>query len=155
MLLDDFRQYSAWLHRMTTDFIEAIPEDKWEFTPDSGGKFGSFAWQLRHVVRVRGVYNEALAEKRVDWGRSREHYEGPLTREALLEALHEQQSRLSTTLDSVDPDVVIDWDGTPFTFATFTWEFVQHEAIHHGQWSLYAQLAGFDTPASWQQSWRL
>ena len=37
--------------------------------------------------------------------------------------------------------------------ALFTWEFVQHEAIHHGQWSIYASLAGFDTPLSWRTSW--
>jgi hypothetical protein len=37
----------------------------------------------------------------------------------------------------------------------FTWEFVQHEAIHHGQWSIYASLAGFDTPLSWRASWGL
>jgi hypothetical protein len=32
---------------------------------------------------------------------------------------------------------------------------VQHEAIHHGQWSVYASLAGFDTPVSWRTSWGL
>jgi len=38
--------------------------------------------------------------------------------------------------------------GHPFTFALFTWKFVQHEAIHHGQWSIDASLAGFETPLS-------
>jgi hypothetical protein len=47
------------------------------------------------------------------------------------------------------------WNGTPLTFATFTWEFVQHEAIHHGEWSVYATLAGFKTPLSWRTSWGL
>jgi hypothetical protein len=46
-------------------------------------------------------------------------------------------------------------DRTSFTFALFTWEFVQHEAIHHGQWSIYASLAGFETPLSWRASWGL
>jgi hypothetical protein len=31
-------------------------------------------------------------------------------------------------------DATIDWDGPPRTFALFTWEFVQHEAIH--PWSV-------------------
>ena len=48
---------------------------------------------------------------------------------------------MTVGLDTVDIDAPIDWDGTPFTFALFTWEFVQHEAIHHGQWSIYASLA--------------
>jgi hypothetical protein len=38
------------------------------------------------------------------------------------------------------------------TFALFTWEFAQYEAIHHGQWSIYASLAGFETPLSWRAS---
>lgn len=41
------------------------------------------------------------------------------------------------------------------SFALFTWEFVQHEALHHGQWSIYASLAGFDTPSNWRESWGL
>jgi cytochrome c peroxidase len=72
-----------------------------------------------------------------------------------LEGLDDKQRQLLATLETVDIDAPIDWDGTPFTFALFTWEFVQHEAIHHGQWSIYASLAGFDTPLSWCASWGL
>ncbi len=105
---------------------------------------------------MRGVYTAALATRRVDWTRKHEHYAGPLTREPLLAGLDDQQRDLLATLDTVDLDIRIDWDGiAPFTFALFTWEFVHHEAIHHGQWSLYASLAGFDTPLSWRTSWGL
>ena len=168
MSIDEFRHYSALLHRLTVDFARAVPEDKWDFSPDPHGKsrrspaehrvgdsFAPFSKQLRHVVCVRGVYNAALAARRVDWTRKHDHYVGPLTRAALLAALDGQQRRLLGTLDTFDVDATIDWDGTPFTFAAFTWEFVQHEAIHHGQWSLYASLAGFDTPLSWRTSWDL
>lgn len=34
MLIDDFRRYSNVLHEMTVDFVRAVPEDKWNFTPD-------------------------------------------------------------------------------------------------------------------------
>lgn len=90
-----------------------------------------------------------------DWTRRHEHYAGPLTREALVASLDDMQRQLLAALTTVDVDASIDWDGTPFSFALFTWEFVQHEAIHHGQWSIYASLAGFDTPASWRTSRRL
>ncbi|HEX3645439.1 MAG TPA: DinB family protein, partial [Vicinamibacterales bacterium] len=148
-----FVRYSKVLHGLTTDFVRAVPDDKWEFTPGVG--FAPFCKQLRHLVCARGVYNAALASRKVDWARRHEHYAGPLSREALLDALDDQQRRLCETLKSVDVDAPIDWDGTPFTFAIFTWEFVQHEAIHHGQWSLYASLGGFDTPLSWRASWGL
>ena len=168
MSTDEFAGYSKVLYALTADFVRAVPDDKWDFTPDPPGKierapaphrigdgFAPFCKQLRHVVCVRGVYNAALATRKVDWTRKHEHYIGPLTREALLAALDDKQRHLLVTLETVDINAPIDWDGTPFTFALFTWEFVQHEAIHHGQWSVYASLAGFDTPLSWRTSWGL
>ena len=168
MSIDDFVRYSKVLHGLTADFVRAVPDNKWDFTPDPPGQsdraptphrigdgFAPFCKQLRHVVCVRGVYTAALATKKVDWRRKHEHYVGALTREALLAALDDKQRDLLTTLETIDIDAPIDWDGTPFTFALFTWEFVQHEAIHHGQWSVYASLAGFDTPLSWRASWGL
>ena len=168
MSIDAFARYSTVLHRMTVDFVRTVPDDKWDFTPDPPGSssrspaphrmgrgFAPFSKQLRHVVCVRGVYNAALATRKVDWTRKHEQYHGPLTREALLAALDDKQQQLLATLVTVDVDTVIDWGGTPFTFDLFTWELVQHEAIHHGQWSVYASLAGFDTPLSWRSSWGL
>ena len=165
---DDFARYSKVLHRLTVDFVRAVPEDKWDFTPDPPRKSDRpqaphrighgcvpFCKQLRHLVCVRGVYNDALATGKVDWARKHEHYIGPLTRESLLAALDDKQRQLLAILETVDIDSPIDWEGTPFTFAVFTWDFVQHEAIHHGQWSIYASTAGFDTPLSWRTSWGL
>ena len=168
MSIDDFARYSKVLHRLTADFVQAVPNDKWDFTPDPPGKsgrapalhrigdgFAPFCKQLRHVICVRGVYNAALATRKVDWTRKHEHYTGPLTREALLAALDDKQQQLLAVLETVDIDAPIDWDGTTFTFALLPWEFVQHEAIHHGQCSIDASLAGFDTPFSWRASWGL
>lgn len=168
MSIDDFVRYSNVIHGLTVDFVRAVPEDRWDFTPDPpeeskrpqaphriGDGFAPFCKQLRHVVCARGVYIAALAKGKVDWARKHEHYSGPLTREALLAALEDKQRQLLATLKTFDIDAPIDWNGTPFTFALFTWEFVQHEAIHHGQWSIYASLAGFDTPLSWRASWGL
>ena len=125
MSIDDFVRYSKVLHALTADFARAIPEDKWDFTPHPPGKsgrpsaphrigdgFAPFCKQLRHVVCVRGVYNAALATRKVDWTRKHEHYVGPLTREALLAALDDKQRELLTTLETVDIDAPIDWDGT-------------------------------------------
>ncbi|HEY2855141.1 MAG TPA: DinB family protein [Gemmatimonadaceae bacterium] len=168
MSTEELARYSKVLHTLTADFVRAIPDDKWQYTPDPPGRsgrapaphrigqgFAPFCKQLRHVVCVRGVYNDALVTKKVDWSRKHDQYQGPLTREALLPALEEKQRRLLAILETVDVDAAIDWDGTPFSFALFACEFVHHEAIHHGQWSLYASLAGFDTPLSWRTSWGL
>ena len=74
MSIDDFVRYSEVLHRLTADFVRAVPENKWDFTPDPPAKsgrapaphrigdgFAPFCKQLRHVVCVRGVYNAALS----------------------------------------------------------------------------------------------
>src|SRR5215469_8660961 len=129
MSIDDFIRYSKVLHGLTADFVRAVPDDRWDFTPDLPGRsgrtppphrigdgFAPFCKQLRHVVCVRGVYNAALATKKVDWMRKHEHYVGPLTREALLAAHDDKQRDLLTILKTVDIDARIDWDGTPFTF---------------------------------------
>ncbi len=147
MFIDDFVLYSNILHSLTVDFVRSVPEDKWDFTPDPPGKsfrppvpyrigqgFAPFCKQVRHVVCVRGVYNAALATKKVDWTRKHDHYVGSLSREELLPALDDKQRELLTILKIVDTNALIDWDGTPFTFDLFMWECVQYEAIHHGQW---------------------
>lgn len=168
MSIEEFAHYSKVLHRLTVDFVRAVPDDQWGYTPDPpersrrapapprlGSGFAPFCKQLRHVVCVRGVYNDALITKKVDWARKHDHYNGALTRDALLPALEEKQRRLLEILKVIEANAVIDWGGTPFTIALFTYEFVQHEAIHHGQWSVYASLGGFDTPPSWRTSWGL
>ena len=113
MSIDDFVRYSKVLYGLTVDFVRTVPEDKWDFTPDPPGRsglppapqrigdgFAPFCKQLRHVVCVRGVYNAALATRKVDWARKHEHYAGPLTREALLAALNDKQRHLLANLEA-------------------------------------------------------
>src|SRR5690348_8453880 len=114
MSIDEFVRCSQLLHRLTVDFVGAVPDDKWHFTPVPpgisgrapavhriGDGFASFCKQLRHVVCVRGVYNAALAAGAVDWTRKHDHYVGPLTREALLAALDDKQRQLLAALETV------------------------------------------------------
>ncbi len=37
MLVDEFVRYSKVLHTLTTDFVLAVPEDRWNFRPDPIG----------------------------------------------------------------------------------------------------------------------
>lgn len=57
-------------------------------------------------------------------------------------------------LDGLDLASRIDLNGTMLSFDEFACEMVHHEAIHHGQWSVYASLGGFETPLSWRTAWR-
>ena len=168
MLIDDFRRRSEFIHRMTTDFVAAVPNEYWEYSPvlvdpsaqvtdplRHGSGFAPFCKQLRHVVCVRGVYNAAMLSKRADFSKKHDHYTGGLNREELLAALIGKQQELIAGLESVDTETPIDFFGRAMSFGDFTYTVVQHEAIHHGQWSIYAALAGFETPLSWRFEWGL
>ena len=43
MLVDDFRRHAEWLHRMTVDFVEVVPDRSWDFSPDPPDKPGRAA----------------------------------------------------------------------------------------------------------------
>jgi hypothetical protein len=107
------------------------------------------------VVCVRGVYNVALVTKQADFSKKHDHYTGPLTREALRAALIDKHRDLLVTLKTIDTEAPIDFFGNTYSFGDFAITVIQHEAIHHGQWSVYASLAGFETPLSWRSEWGL
>jgi len=69
------------------------------------------------------------------------HYTGDLTRGELMQALTVKHEAMLATLDQLEGD------------GEFAHVIVQHEALHQGQWSLYASLAGFETPPSWRLNW--
>jgi uncharacterized damage-inducible protein DinB len=154
--VDAFRNRWHHVQQMTVSFAEAVPDRCWELSPHPG--FAPFDKQLRHLVCVRGVYTEALRTGRVDFSRKHEHYSGGLARQALLEALEVKHLELISMLDSLAATLdapAIDLFGRSITPADLAYTCVQHEAIHHGQWSLYAAHGGFPVPELWRIQWGL
>jgi uncharacterized damage-inducible protein DinB len=154
MRIDDFKRNWAWVHRMTIDFMQAVPDGSWRYTP-APEKFGSLSRQFRHVVNGRGVYNSALHTRKVDWSSRDDRYTGALTRDDLLSALDAKQREFLAALETVDVVAPIWYGETAFTFDNFLCEVIQHESIHHGQWSVYAAVGGFETPQSWKTGWKM
>ena len=152
----DFAKHWEFIHAMTLDFAAEVPEASWDFSPHP--KFAPFSKQLRHVVCVRGVYNDALVSRRADFSRKHEHYDGPLTREALTSALAEQQDALLAILTALEKEsdaIVIEAFGRQFPLGEYLHILTQHESLHQGQWSIYAALAAFETPLRWRLEWAL
>lgn len=157
---DEFLRAFAerWKHinAMTTEFATSVPDDAWNASPLQG--FAPFSKQLRHVVCVRGVYNEGLETRRVDFARKHEFYDGALTRSALVEALNKRNAQLVDRLTDLPQDLFrpcIEFFGNNTSYAQYLYGYVQHESIHHGQWSLYAASAGYETPPLWRLQWGL
>ena len=147
-----------WEHinAMTTSFAECVPADKWNDSPGQG--FAPFGKQLRHVVCVRGVYNDGLRSKKIDFSRKHHHYSGSLDRDELLAALAAKHDDLLVLLDELPPDIEardIDFFGMQQSPIDYLYVYIQHEAIHHGQWSLYAAHGGYATPQLWRMQWGL
>src|SRR5262249_25415010 len=167
MLIDDFQRRFDFLQRMTVDFVAAVPDAQWHYSPSPpqpdaqapplrhGAGFAPFCKQLRHVVCVRGVYREAIATQRANFARKHAHYTGGLGRAELSAALVESHRTLLAAFASGDANAPIDFFGRPFSLGDIAFTVVQHEAIHHGQWSVYAGLGGFPTPPSWRMEWGL
>jgi uncharacterized damage-inducible protein DinB len=142
-------------HEMTLAFLDAIPDEHWLFTPHA--RFAPRAKQMRHVVGVRGVNTEALTTGRVDFSRKHAHYTGPLERAALRAALEAGHAALTAAAAErvSDPSWRLDFFGMPASLPHLLTKVIQHEAIHHGEWSVYASLAGFETPRLWKVNWGL
>jgi hypothetical protein len=108
---------------------------------------------------VRGVYNDAIATRRADFSRKHEQHTGGLSRVELLSALDAKHQELSAVLDRVELEGVdgyfVESFGRQFSVEEYCHVIVQHESLHHGEWSVYASLAGFETPLSWRLNWAL
>ena len=149
---------SGWTHTraLTYDFIGAIPDDRWEYSPHP--RYAPLHKQIRHLVCVQGVYIDGIRNRVTDFGKKHDYYAGPLDRDSLVEALGEKDRVLDEALLEIDPskedEYTIEFYGKN-TLAAFLGVISHHEAIHHGQWSFYATLGGFETPDSWKINWGL
>ena len=158
--LDGVMAQWAHAHEMTLAFLDAVPDEHWLFTPHT--RFAPLAKQMRHVVGVRGVYTEALTTGRVDFSRKHAHYSGPLERVALRAGLEAGHTALVAAAGQValDQGWRLDFFGMPTSLPHLVTKVIQHEAIHdeaihHGEWSVYASMAGFETPRLWKMNWGL
>ncbi len=138
-IAEDFESTWSFVVAMTISFARAVPASKWDFSPHP--RFSGFAKQLRHLICVQ-----------------RAHYSGSLEAGALIEGFQAAGAEFSARLRDFDLAVEsppIDFFGTPMGFAEYTSTVINHFLFHHGQWSLYAALGGFDPPQEWKSNWEI
>ncbi len=155
--VDAFRHEWSHLRALTYEFIGAVPDTGWEISPHE--RFAPFNKQVRHLIGVQGVYHAGFRSGSADFAQKHAHYTGGLSRPELLEGLRNKDAELEQILAHLSEDdaagFAIDFFGNRMDFVRYSYVMVQHEAIHHGQWSLYAALGGFETPGSWKLNWGL
>ena len=148
----------SWRHtrQLTLDFIAAVPDARWDWTPHP--RYATLAKQFRHVLCVQGIYIDGLEHGRADFAHKHSHYGGPLERASLLAAFARMDERQQRALNAIrhagEDAYTIEFYGTQ-KLGSYLNAFLHHEALHHGQWSFYATLGGFETPLSWQVNWGL
>lgn len=154
--IDAFKISWAHSHQLTYDFIEAVPEDRWNWSPHE--QHAPISKQVRHMVCVQGIYIDGLKKGSADFALKHTHYDGPLDRAELVTAYRAKDDALNDALARIEQageaTFEIDFYGKK-PVGAFLNVVLHHEALHHGQWSLYATLAGFETPVSWKLNWGL
>ncbi|MGZ3708070.1 MAG: hypothetical protein ACXWPM_04505, partial [Bdellovibrionota bacterium] len=83
--IDEFLSSWKFLRKMTSDFIEGVSEDRWEYSPHAD--YSPLCKQFRHMVWVSGLYNAALRDRKIDFSKKKSSYSGNLERAQLLSGL--------------------------------------------------------------------
>jgi hypothetical protein len=155
-IIEEFERSYSFARQMTHDFIKAVPDDKWDFTPNL--KYAPLCKQFRHMIWVTGLYRETMMTGNMKTCASKKsHYAGSLERNEILAGLTKQDELLLQALEHFKRRGIEDYQiqalGMTMGFTEFSHILLHHESNHHGMWSMYAAQADFPTPKSWKESW--
>ena len=154
-IIEQFEKTWFYNRKITMDFLDAIPVDKWSYTHHP--KYAPLAKQFRHMTCVYGVYIEAFQIEAVDFSRKHSHYHGDLDREQIKKDLLKKDQEFRAVLNKLKEKGIekfnINWFGISMSFTEFTHVLIQHECMHIGIWSTVAAFAGFELPSSWKSDW--
>ena len=152
-----FREAWQDVRKLTYEFVDALPPERWTYSPHTA--YAPLCKQVRHLVCVQGVYQQGLSERRADFARKHDQYRGSLEPVDLKAALRAKDAELDAILADLGEEGAgrfeIEFMGRKLSFSRYVSIIVQHEAIHHGEWALYAAVGGFSTPVGWKLNWGL
>lgn len=154
-IIKQFEKTWFYNRKITMDFLDGIPDDKWNFTPHL--KYAPLSKQYRHMTCVYGVYIEGFKNQAVDFSKKHSHYSGPLEKEALKSDLLKKDQEFKIVLDQLKETDIdkfeLNFFGVKMSFTEYTHVLIQHECMHIGVWSTMAALGGFELPQSWKDDW--
>ena len=157
LIVEEFKRSWEFIRGMTYEFMEAVPEQHWDFSLDPS--CSPLSKQFRHMVWVSGLYNASLRNGKTDFATKKCGYDGALTKSELIVGLKKTDSDLDQILEKLRSEDLSKFQvlhcGLKMGFTEFTHVMIQHESLHHGMWSMYARKAGFSSPKSWKDNWGL
>jgi DinB superfamily len=154
--VDDFLVRWEHVRGMTREFLEQASDALLDFVPAPG--FVSVRVQSAHLAEVQGVYQEVFSTGAVDMSHKAQYTPAGTGKDEILAALGHRDADLGVHLDQLRPQAAswkVEWYGNRLGIAGFGAVFIQHEALHHGQWALHAHLNGSSVPIGWLLNWGL
>jgi uncharacterized damage-inducible protein DinB len=136
----------SWARGLSKDLLNALPEEMLHQQPLPD--VGSWAKQFRHLGRVQENYIQALKSGKTVFSYNGCSLPGVITKPSLIEYLSRLDSELHAAL--VSPVSTIDWFGESWSIDRHLQAMISHEILHHGQLILYARIAKFKLPKSWE-----
>jgi uncharacterized damage-inducible protein DinB len=141
--------YGKLLGLLEKEFVsaaEAMPEDKYDFSPTQGEFKGvrSFGSQVKHVAEANGYFFHDPTKPMVD---NRADIEKLKTKAEIVKALKDSFAEAHAYVDSITPEnaFVMTKSGTHAGMASFG---IAHMMDHYGQMVVYLRMNGIVPPAS-------
>lgn len=156
-IIEEFERSWEYTRKMTNEFINCVPEEKWNFTHHP--KFAPLNKQFIHMVKVYGCYISSFESRRLDLKNKNMFYQGTGDRKSIQDSLIKLDQSLDGTLKKLKnsnlDDFTVDVFGIKMGFTEYTHVMIQHEVSHFGIWANYAAFGEFQTPKMWQEEWKL
>ena len=152
---DDFLKRWRITRRMTLEYLQFVPDDVLDLRPTP--TFRTMREQAVHLAELQGVYQLALRDEAVDYGRGAEFSPASDRREAIMAAMSERDHDYATLVEELLPKGpghrLHSWHG--LTLLEFDSHHADHERLHQGQWIALTALAGHPQPPVASRTWAL
>jgi uncharacterized damage-inducible protein DinB len=156
-LIEEFENSWSYIRQMTVDFINCVPQDKWNYSHHE--KFAPLVKQFKHIIKVYACYVEAFSSHKLDMSKKNSYITSPETRENILALINKYDEQLKIVLTDLKSSGLegykVNVFGMSMGFSEFTHVIIHHEVSHFGIWANYAAFGGFETPKGWQNDWKL
>ena len=152
---DEFLRRWRITRSMTLEYLRFVSDDVLDLRPTP--TFRTMREQAVHLAELQGVYQLALRDQPVDYGRATEFSPASDRREDIMAAMSERDREYAALAEELLPrgsaHLLESWYG--MTLAAFDSHHAEHERLHQGQWIALTALAGHAQPPSAAQLWVL